>query len=236
MDEETEAPSALRSSECFRWLVLEYRGQRPGPSLTPLFPHASSLSLFAPLQNGTGLPPLCAVMTDVCDPGRGTQPLGVHVSYREPLARWAVWVPSDRCPPPPPWTRGCREVREGHGSLHALRRSFSPAAWPKPGSAESWPAGRPQPVTQPAPLRVRSLPPRWREGRGCFLGDADATGNWAYGGVCSLAGGSSWVGRAVFEEQVRNRMGGPFLWGPREGLGTPGQPQAQWAMTPLRAW
>ena len=76
MDEETEAPSALRSPECFRWLVLEYRGQRPGPSLTPLSPHSLSLSLFAPLQNGSGLPPLCAVMGDeLCDPGRGTQAL-----------------------------------------------------------------------------------------------------------------------------------------------------------------
>lgn len=98
-------------------------------------------------------------------------------------------------------------------------------------------AGRPPSACDSAgPLGVRSLLPRWREGRGCFLGDADATGNWAYGGVCLLAGGSSWVGRAVCEEQVRNRMRGPFLWGPREGLGTPGQPQAQWAVTPLWAW
>ena len=53
------------------------QGQRPGPPLTPLSPHSSSLSLFAPLQNGSGLPPLCAVMGDeLCDPGRGTQALG----------------------------------------------------------------------------------------------------------------------------------------------------------------
>lgn len=90
-------------------------------------------------------------------------------------------------------------------------------------------AGRPPSVCDSAgPLGVRSLPLWWREGRICSLGDADATGNWACGGVCPLAGGSSWVGRAVWEEQVRNRMGGgPYLWGPREGLGTPGQPQAQ---------
>ena len=82
------------------------------------------------------------------------------------------------------------------------------------------------------PLGVRSLPPRRREGRVCSLGDADATGNRACGGACLLAGGSIRVGRAACEDQVRNRPGGggAYFWGPREGLGTPGQPRAQWAL------
>ena len=45
-------------------------------------------------------------------------------------------------------------------------------------------AGRPPSVCDSAgPLGVRSLPLWWREGRICSLGDADATGNWACGGV-----------------------------------------------------
>lgn len=128
------------------------------------------------------------------------------------------WVPSDRCPllhmdPGPPGGEG-RSRKPSR-----LRQSFSPAAWPKPGSAESWPAATPA-CDSAGPLGVRSLPPQWREGRAVSW-EMPTSGNWAYGGVCPLAGGSSCVGGQCARSRSGTGCGGLSLWGPEGGSRNP---------------